>query len=504
MSRKCVESRYFRLRRPVLWSGLAGLAVIITLSLAEPWAGHGVALAEGKGLDGDDIAQLARENSALEKIARSVTPAIVNIQTTQIVNLRQSPYFQDPFFRQFFGGMLGPYNIPREQREHALGSGVIVAPDGVIVTNNHVVDHASDVRVMLADKRVFKGKVIGKDPDTDVAVIRIEAKDLPTITWGDSSSLKVGHTVLAFGNPFGLSQTVTRGIVSAIGRAGLGIESFEDFIQTDAAINPGNSGGALVDIHGRLVGINTAIVSSGSGMGGEGGSVGIGFAIPANLVRHVVESLVKTGKVERGFLGVTVGDLGEKLAKQFSVPDTAGAVVEDVTPGSPAARAGLKSGDVIRTLDGKSIGSKDQLTAAVATRNPGTVVQLGILREGKPQTLSVTLGSRPANLGVAAGTAKAPSESTLRGITVQNINPKLREKFGLSPDMSGVVISQIDPSSPAAQGGLAPGDIIRDIDRQAVRNVADFERLAAQAKGEVLLRIVREGAGLFVVISPTD
>ncbi len=484
-------------------SGTAAILLLVLLLAAQLWPNRGIAFAQGKGLEGDDIAALAAQNRAFERIAKTVTPAIVNIQTTQVIKVQQSPFFQDPFFRQFFGNMPGPYGIPREQREHALGSGVIVTPDGIIVTNNHVVARASDVQVMLADKRVFKARVVGTDPDTDVAVIRIDARNLPTVTWGDSSGLKVGHIVLAFGNPFGLNFTVTRGIVSAIGRAGLGIESFENFIQTDAAINPGNSGGALVDVHGRLVGLNTAIVSSGSGMGGEGGSVGIGFAIPANTVRHVMESLVKTGKVERGYLGVTVGDLNGKLARQFNVPDVAGAVVEDVTPGSPAAKAGLKAGDVIRTLDGRAVESKDQLTSSVASENPGTVVKLGILRSGKSETVSVTLGSRPANLGVARGTAKAPAGSTLQGITVQNLTPQLRDQLGLPGDVQGVVISRIDPSSPAAEGGLQPGDVVQEVDRHPVKSTADFERLAADAKGEVLLRIIRDGNGAFVVISPT-
>ncbi len=495
------KPRNSTLLRSAGWLATVGLVLLVTLMVLRPGPGRGLALADGKGLEGSDISVLASENRAFERIAESVTPAIVNIQTTQVVNVQQSPFFQDPFFRQFFGG---PFNIPRKQREHALGSGVIVTPDGIIVTNNHVVAKATDIRVMLADKRVFTAKVIGTDPDTDVAVIRIDAKDLPTVPFGDSSALKVGHIVLAFGNPFGLNFTVTRGIVSAVGRAGLGIESFEDFIQTDAAINPGNSGGALVDIHGRLIGLNTAIVSSGSGMDGGGGSVGIGFAIPANIVKHVMESLVKTGKVERGYLGVSVGDLSEKLAQQFKVPDVAGAMVEDVTPGSPAARAGLKAGDVIRSLDGRTVASKDELTSAIASRDPGTVVKVGILRDGKSETFSVTLGSRPANLGLATGTAKVPSGSTLRGLTVQNLTPPLREQLGLPADTSGVVIARIDPSSPAAQVGLRPGDVIQEVDRQRVRNVSDFERLASQAKGEVLLRIIRDGSGVFVVISPGD
>jgi serine protease Do len=486
------------------WLGTAAVVVAVVLAVVSQSPSRSVAFAAGPGLEGDDINVLAAQNRAFERIAQSVTPAIVNIQTTQVIKVQQSPFFQDPFFHQFFGDMFGPYNIPREQREHALGSGVIVSPDGTIVTNNHVIAKATEIQVMMSDKRVFKAKVVGTDPDTDVAVIKINAKDLPTVTWGDSSTLHVGDTVMAFGNPFGLNFTVTRGIVSAVGRAGLGIESFEDFIQTDAAINPGNSGGALVDIHGRLIGINTAIVSGSAGMGGAAGSNGIGLAIPANIVHHAMESLIKTGKVERGYLGITVGDLTEKLAKQFGVPDVAGAVVEDVTPGSPADKAGAKAGDIIRTLDGKSVESKDRLIAEVASRDPGTKVRLGVMRNGKEMTLEVTLGTRPTNLQVVGGRANAPSGSTLEGITVQDLNPQLRQQLNLEPDTQGVVISRIDPNSAGAQGGLQTGDVIQAIDRHAVHNANDFERLAAGAKGEVLLRIVRQGSGAFVVISPTQ
>ena len=485
-----------------VWLGTAAVIVLAVAVAISSSGGRSLALASGRGLDGDDISVLEAQNRAFERIAEAVTPAIVNIQTTQVIKIQQSPFTQDPFFRQFFGNMFGPYNIPREQREHALGSGVIVSADGTIVTNNHVVAKASEIQVMLADKRVFKAKVVGADPDTDVAVIRIEASKLPIVTWGDSAALRVGDTVMAFGNPFGLSFTVTRGIVSAVGRAGLGIEGFEDFIQTDAAINPGNSGGALVDVRGRLVGINTAIVTGGSGMGGEGGSNGIGLAIPADIVRHAMESLIKTGKVARGYLGITVGDLTDKLAHQFGVPDVSGAVVEDVTPGSPADKAGIKAGDVIRTFDGQSFGSKDRLISQVASRDPGTVVTLGVLHDGKLENVAVTLGTRPADLEARGGTGKAPTQGTLRGVSVQNLTPQLRDQLDLPADARGVVIASIDPSSPAAQGGLQAGDVIQEIDRHPVNNAADFERLAAGAKGEVLLRIVRQGSGAFVVISP--
>ncbi len=497
--------RTLGLNRPL--RAATSFAAILVVSLAAyacfgQNTAQGVVLRDGAGLEGPNIDVLASIDKANERIAQTVTPTIVNIQTTQVIKVQQSPYFNDPFFRQFFGNMFGPYSIPRQQQEHALGSGIIVTSDGYIVTNNHVIAKASQIQVMLSDKRVFKAKVVGADPETDVAVVKIEAKDLPTAVWADSSKLSVGDSVMAFGNPFGLNFTVTRGIVSAVGRAGLGIESFEDFIQTDAAINPGNSGGALVDVHGRVVGLNTAMVSGSAAGGGEGGSNGIGLAIPANIVRHVTESLIKTGKVERGYLGITVGDLTEQLARQFKVPNIAGALVEDVTKDSPAARAGLKQGDVIQSVNGTPVSGKDQLTSTVASMNPGSVAKLGILREGKEITVSVTLGTRPTNLGITAGSAQAPSQGTLRGITVQNLTPDLLNRLGLPAGTPGVVITQLDPSSPAAQEGLKPGDVIQDIDHQPVKSAAAFEKLASQANGEVLLRIIRQGSGLFVVLSP--
>jgi serine protease Do len=369
------------------------------------------------------------------------------------------------------------------------------------VTNNHVIAHATEIEVMLQDRRTFKGKVIGADPQTDVAVVKLEATGLPAATWGDSSKLEPGDVVMAFGNPFGLNFTVTRGIVSAIGRSGLGIESYEDFIQTDAAINPGNSGGALVDVRGRVIGINTAILSASSGPDGQGGFNGIGFAIPSNVVKRVMESLIKTGKVERGYLGVEVTDLSQAMARQFKVPDVSGALVNDVTPGSPAGKAGIKAGDVIRTFDGKRVDSKDSLTFMVASSAPGSEATLGMLRDGSPLTVKVTLATRPANVSVRGGAA-TPSQGTLRGITVQNLTPALRDQLGLPGGLSGVVISGLDPSSPAAQEGLQTGDVIMDVGHHLVRNAEEFNRLAASATGEVLVRIYRQGTALFVVLTP--
>ena len=459
----------------------------------------GFAMAQGKGLDGPDIEVLERQNQAYERIAKAVTPAIVAIQSTQVIKVQQSPFMNDPFFRQFFGNMFP--QVPKEQREKALGSGVIVSPEGYIVTNNHVIAKAAEIEVTLSDKRSFKGKVVGADPSTDVAVIKIEGSNLPTAPFGNSDQIKVGDTVMAFGNPFGQYFTVTRGSVSALGRSGGQIEELQNFIQTDAAINPGNSGGALVNVHGQVVGINTAILSGNSGPGGEGGSVGIGFAIPSNMAKHVMEDLIKTGKVSRGYLGVSIRDLDDGLAKQFKVPDTAGALAEDVTAGGPADKAGLKTGDVIRKLNGQVIGDAGQLTAQVTNISPGTDVTLDILRDGQPVTIKVTLGERPTDLSARAG-AGGIQQGTLRGIAVQNITSSLREQAGIPPNVTGVVIVQIDPNSPAAQNGLQEGDVIEGINRKPVRNVGDFNKLAAEAKGQTLLRVNRQGNGAFVVISP--
>ncbi len=457
------------------------------------------ALADGAGLDGPEINLLEQQNRAYERIAQTVTPAVVNISTTSVVKVQQSPLFSDPFFRQFFGDMFG--GIPRQQREHALGSGVIVNAGGYIVTNNHVIQRATDIEVMLKDKRTFKGKVVGADPQTDLAVVKIQASDLPTAPLGDSAALHVGDTVMAFGNPFGLSNTVTRGSVSALGRPGAGLDKLEDFIQTDAAINPGNSGGALVNVRGQVIGIPTFILSGNSGPGGEGGFMGIGFAIPSNTVRHVMDDLLKTGKVSRGYLGATISSLDDQLARQFKAPDTLGALVQNVTPSGPADKAGLKEGDIVRKLNGQSVEGSDQLTTTVANASPGAAVTLDILRDGKPMTLKVTLGERPANLSVT-GVGRVPSESTLGGISVQSLTPSIRQQLGLPSSVRGVVIGDLDPNSPAAQAGLRPSDVIESINRHPVTNVGEFNRLAAEARGQTLLRVNRQGQETFVVISP--
>jgi serine protease Do len=501
-------SKHF-LRENLLGISLVMLGLMcLVFTGVEYWgqrSAEAFALPESRGLDGPDINALELQNKAYERIAKEVTPAIVSIQSTQVIKVQQSPFSMDPFFRQFFGNMLPQFQVPREEREHALGSGVIVSPEGYILTNNHVIKNATSIQVMLSDKRQFKAKVVGADQPTDIAVLKIEAKNLPTVNLGDSSTLHVGDIVMAFGNPFGLNFTMTRGAVSALGRSGLRIEDFENFIQTDAAINPGNSGGALVNVRGQVVGINTAILSGNSGPGGEGGFIGIGFAIPINMARHVMEDLIKTGKVARGYLGAVIGDLNQGLAQEFKVPDTSGALVQSVKAGGPADKAGLKDGDVVRKFNGQTVSSASELVSLLTNTDPGTTVSLGVLRNGSPMTLKVTLGERPANLGVNASTStsKPPSEGALRGITVESLTPDIRQQLSLPESVQGVVVSQVDPASPAASA-LQRGDVIESINRHPVRNVEDFNRFSALAKGQTLLRINRQGTGLYVVITPGE
>jgi serine protease Do len=475
--------------------GLLALVAITIIGSSYISRHHGqFVLAARPGLNGPEIDLLERQDKGYERIVQATSPAIVYIRTEQVVKAEQSPLFMDPMLRQFFGNQLP---IPREQRQHALGTGVVFDPTGYIVTNNHVIDKATSIQVMLNDKRVFKAKVVGGDADIDVAVVKIDSRGLPTLPLGDSNNLHVGDTVMAFGNPFGLNFTVTRGTVSAMGRSQGNIEQVQDFIQTDAAINPGNSGGALVDVRGEMVGINTAILSPGQGE--TGGSVGIGFAIPINMAKRAMESLVKTGKVTRGYLGATIGPVTPELAQEFKAPDTSGALVQDVSAGGPAAKAGLKPGDIVRKFNGQTVGDSAELLAMVASTNPGTPVTLEILRNGQPQTVNVTLEQRPGNLAYTSGPSKSPNQGALRGVTVQNLTSDLRKQLGVPSETHGVVVTEIDPGSPAAQY-LTQGDIIMSINRHDVNSVADFNKLAADAKGQTLLRVMRQGQAAFVVI----
>jgi serine protease Do len=439
-------------------------------------------------------------------VVKAVMPAVVNISTTRVVHGRDiqqmSPFFNDPFFRQFFGDQFPQGQpMPRDQRENSLGSGVIVDANGYIMTNNHVVDKADEIKVMLGDKREFIGKVVGTDPKTDIAVIRIKAKDLPTVPWGDSDKLEVGEYVLAMGNPFGLNQTVTMGIVSAVGRANVGIADYEDFIQTDAAINPGNSGGALVNTRGELMGINTAIFSR------SGGYMGVGFAVPSNMVRKVMQSLIDKGKVVRGWLGVSIQELTPELAKNFGVADAKGALVGEVVKDSPASKAGFIAGDVIVAMDGKSIDSPTSLRNRVADLAVGKDVTIRVIRDQKPAELKVKIAEQPADMEQAdAGDSggQAGGNTALAGVEVQAITPDIARQLGIPGDSGGVVVSGVDAASPAAAAGVRRGDIIAEVNRAPVRKLGDYQRIVNKLgkKDNVLLLINRGGGKLFVLIKP--
>jgi serine protease Do len=437
-------------------------------------------------------------------VVKAVTPAVVNISTTRVVRSTESEeqQFDDPFFRRFFGDeFFRRFGIPRERRQSSLGSGVIVDPAGYIITNNHVIANADEIKIVMSDKREFSGKVVGTDPKTDLAVLRIENgnKDLPTIKWGDSDKLEVGEYVLAIGNPFGLNQTVTMGIVSAVGRANVGIADYEDFIQTDAAINPGNSGGAMVNARGELVGINTAIFSR------SGGYMGIGFAVPSNMVRNVMDSLIESGKVVRGWLGVSIQGVTPDLAKNFGLPDAKGALVSEVLPGSPAAKAGIKSGDVIVDFDGKYVEDQTALRNIVAQTPVGKNVKVKVVRDKKTKTVRVNIGEQPkdvASVGEeSGGTQGATENKALAGLEVRNLTPDVAERLGLPADSKGVVITDIDPASKAAAAGLRIGDMITEINREPVKNVEDFNRIVGKlGKDEHPLLLVKRREGKFFVV----
>jgi serine protease Do len=437
------------------------------------------------------------------------TPAVVNISSTRIIKASEqtqnNPFMADPFFRQFFGGN-GRQLQPRDRREGSLGSGVIINANGYILTNNHVVDKATDVKVYLLDKREYKAKVVGTDPLTDVAVLKIDAKDLPTLELGDSAHARIGDLCFAIGNPFGVGQTVTMGIVSAKGRS-LPQESqtFEDFIQTDAAINPGNSGGALINARGELIGINTAILSGGNSMSGEGGNIGIGFAIPVNMAEHVMEQLVKTGKVTRGYMGAYLQGLNANVASSFGLKDSNGALVDSVEPGKPADKAGMKQGDVITAIDGQPVDGPNALTNRVVELAPGTTITLDGFRDGKPIQFHVTLGTRPTGTegenAESGGSSQEGSSGAMLGVQVENLTSEIRQQLELPAGTSGVVVTNIDESGSAAESGLQRGDVIQQVNRQAVNNRSDFDRLVKQAGNKgVLLTVNRQGRTLFTAI----
>ena len=434
------------------------------------------AAAQQSPINESSIAPLTSLNDAVEAVVNHVMPAVVNVSVTARVPQGQGgeqgfggipPEAIPPEFRQFFGG--GQNKQP--QFQYGIGSGFIISPDGYIVTNHHVVEDAKSIQVTLHDRRTFPAKVVGLDKLDDLAVIKIDASNLPTVSWGNSEGLKPGESVMAFGNPFGeLTFSVTRGIVSAVHRSvnpSSNTRAPRDYIQTDAAINPGNSGGPLVDAHGRVVGIDTFIFTS------SGSFAGAGFAIPSDLAQHSINQIVKTGKVEHGFLGIGITNVDPQNAKFFKVPTASGALVNQVNPDTPASSAGFKQGDVVRTLNGKNITDATDLQVAVSEMSPGTPITVGILRDGNPMTLHATVGQYHAPNQQSQNAESGTPQHARLGISVQDLTPDLRQQLGVPNDVQGVAVQSVQQGGPSDQY-LAPGEVIVQVNRKPVTSAQNF------------------------------
>ena len=500
----------------------AGTAATLVLGAAFFIHHNGVHASDGyaTAIDDNSVSALTSLDNAVERVAARVTPAVVNVAVTARGSERMASDDQEqdqgqgqeqipPQLRRFFGqgGPFGGFGqMPQQpQIEHGIGSGVIISPDGYIVTNNHVVDGAVQIRVTMNDRRTFNAKLVGTDKLTDLAVIKIDGHGLPNIPWGDSAKLRPGQTVLAFGSPFGYFQfSVTRGIVSAVDRPNPYSDDARKpggFIQTDAAINPGNSGGALVDAHGELIGINTFIISN------SGSFAGAGFAIPSQIARNVTDSLIKTGTVHHGYLGISMNDVTPDNYNFFKLQDTTGAIVSQVTPDSPASRAGLKAGDVIDSLNGKKIANGGALQVAVSTVAPGTSISLGIIRDGKPQTVDVKVGEFHGNSQVASadeGNAQ-PGKTGKLGLAVQDLTQDARQQLNVPSQVNGAVIQNVRPASPAEDAGLAPGDVIVEVNRQPVSSAEQFvSDVHANSGKDLLLLVWSRGNATYRVLHTDD
>ena len=472
----------------ILLNVFIAFAILINLNIPK------LSFAKEPTVSSEAMEFLGKLSDSLSEIVQATQQSVVNISTTMTVSSRRTPFgdlFEDPFFRRFFGEGFGP---PKQFKSSALGSGVIINDDGYILTNNHVVKGADEIKVKLYDKREFKGHVIGTDSKTDLAVIKIDAKGLPTIKIGDSDKLKVGDVVIAIGNPYALSHTITMGIVSAVGRSNVGIADYEDFIQTDAAINPGNSGGALVNSKSELVGINTAIFST------SGGYMGIGFAIPSSMAYTVMESIIQHGKVIRGWLGVTIQDLTPELAEQLNIKETKGSLVSDVVKGSPAEKAGFKRGDVIVDFDNKPVENSTVLKKRVAETPPDTTVQVKIIRDGKEKTLTVTLDVLPET---TLESAKSKYTNAMKGVHIQDLTDEIQDNLNIPHKVKGVIVTAIEEDSPAF-GVLRQGDVIQEINRKEIKNTKDYEAIVSilDTKNSVLLLIYRSGGYIYLTIKP--
>ncbi len=476
---------------------------------------HAAAITGGTPLDDNSVSALTALDRAMEAVTSKVTPSIVNIEVTAKASAdEQSQNSQmpqlPPGFAQFFGGGNGMQMQPQQpQMEHAIGSGVIISPDGYIITNNHVVAGATKIRVTLSDRRVFTGRVIGTDKLTDIAVVKIDAINLRPIAWGDSTKLEAGQTVLAFGSPFGsLRFSVTRGIVSALGRQ----DPFRDdarkpenFIQTDAAINPGNSGGALVDAHGELVGINQSIISN------SGSFQGAGFAIPSQIAQSVAGQLIAHGKVDHGYLGISMNDVTPENAHFFNLKDASGAIVAQVTPDSPASRAGMQQGDVIVNYNGHSILNGSDLQVAVSEMSPGTPLKLEVMRNGSPVNVNLTVGEFHPGNQVAANDhgdqdSAQPGHTGKLGLVVGNLDDQARQQVNAPENLHGVVVESVRPDSPADDAGLQPGDVILQVNRKPATDANQFIGAvhASPQDQDLLLLVWSKGNASYRTVHPAN
>jgi serine protease Do len=462
-------------------------------------------------LDDNSIGALLTLDRAMETLAARVTPAVVNVTVVSKSSAQQRGPEGMPDMQQFFGPgspfghQFGrQFNVPSQPQnpvEHGLGSGVIISPDGYIVTNNHVIDGAVDIRVTMSNREVLPAKLVGADPLTDLAVIKVNATNLPSVPWGNSAGLHPGQTVLAFGNPYGYRFTVTRGIISALNRANPDPSDRRkpgEFIQTDAAINPGNSGGALVDARGELIGINTFLISS------SGSFSGMGFAIPTQIVQPTVETLIRDGKVTHAFIGIQVSDLTPDNAKFFEMKKAEGAVISEVQPDAPGAKAGLRTGDVITELDGKAVTDAGQLQMTVGQKRPGDTIHLQVVRDSKPTTISVTLET----LGVGKGTGTAGGEhgKARWGLSLADLTPDLRNELQAQKSVQGAIVEDVQPGSPADNAGLQRGDVIMEVNRHPVKSAAEVgQGLSAVPNGQDALVLVwSNGGSTFRVLHPSQ
>lgn len=487
--------------------GISAAALTVACAIvAVHFVAHALENSPAVRVDNTPLNRDPHSGNSYSAIVKKVAPSVVNIYSTRFVKQRlyRNPFMADPFFRQFFGDQFSDDGREITSRDNWLGSGIIVSPDGYILTASHVVDGADEIKVGIQnDKTEYSAKVIGMDPPTDVAILKIEAKNLPAVTLGDSDQLEVGDVVLAVGDPFGIGQTVTKGIISALSRSLTDPDDvnsydrprqYQDFIQTDAAINKGNSGGALVDAEGRLIGINDAIVSP------SGASAGIGFAVPINMARNVMEGFLNGGRVARGYLGIDLQDIDAGLAKGFGAPTADGALVTEVMPDSPAGKAGLMTGDVIVGVNDKEISSADNLRVVISQLRPGSQAKLKIYRNGTPKTIVATLGERQDLTQDSAkpndnsgGAGEKPKADALDGVFVQDLSPRLRRQLQMPENFGGALVTDVDRASNSFDAGLRGGDVIEEINHQPVANAEEAVRFCKAAKGDqILVKIWRQ------------